>query len=106
MGELWGVYCEDFEENGPHYNCTALYIPVHCNIFTVLIWIILHNIVQLSTALTENLVASGGIRFIIDLKWYKYLVQWYNKINTTTATFLLISGNLRGQSNISPMVTE
>ena len=24
-GELWGVYCEDFSENWPHYNGTALY---------------------------------------------------------------------------------
>ena len=24
-GELWGVYCEDFVENWPHYNGTALY---------------------------------------------------------------------------------
>ena len=23
-GELWGVFCEDFGENGPHYNGTAL----------------------------------------------------------------------------------
>ena len=25
MGELWGVYCEDFGENWPHCNATALY---------------------------------------------------------------------------------
>ena len=24
-GELWGVYCEDFEENWPSYNSSALY---------------------------------------------------------------------------------
>ena len=24
-GELWGVFCEDLEENGPGYNGTALY---------------------------------------------------------------------------------
>ena len=24
-GELWGVYCEDFGENRPRYNGTALY---------------------------------------------------------------------------------
>ena len=24
-GELWGVYYENFEENGPRYNGTALY---------------------------------------------------------------------------------
>ena len=26
MGELWGVYCEDFGENGPQYNGITLYI--------------------------------------------------------------------------------
>ena len=25
-GELWGVYCEDFEENWPRYNDTSLYL--------------------------------------------------------------------------------
>ena len=25
-GELWGVFCEDIGENGPHYNDTALYV--------------------------------------------------------------------------------
>ena len=25
MGELWGVFCEDFGENWPRYNITALY---------------------------------------------------------------------------------
>ena len=25
-GELWGVYCEDFGENRPRYNGTALYV--------------------------------------------------------------------------------
>ena len=25
-GELWGVYCEDFGENWPSYNGTALYV--------------------------------------------------------------------------------
>ena len=24
-GELWGIYCEDFGENWPHYNSTPLY---------------------------------------------------------------------------------
>ena len=24
-GEIWGVFCEDFEENWPRYNGTALY---------------------------------------------------------------------------------
>ena len=24
-GELWGVYCEDFGENWPHHNGTALF---------------------------------------------------------------------------------
>ena len=35
-GELWGVYYENFEENGPHYNDTALYFdyPLYAvNIF-------------------------------------------------------------------------
>ena len=25
MGESWGVFCKDFEENWPRYNGTALY---------------------------------------------------------------------------------
>ena len=25
-GELWGVFCEDFGENWPRYNGTALYV--------------------------------------------------------------------------------
>ena len=25
MGELWGVYCEDFAENWPRYNGTTQY---------------------------------------------------------------------------------
>ena len=25
-GELWGIYCEDYGENWPRYNGTALYI--------------------------------------------------------------------------------
>ena len=28
-GELWGVFCEDFGENWPRYNGTALYISGH-----------------------------------------------------------------------------
>ena len=31
IGELWGVYCEDFGENWPCYNGTALYILLHHN---------------------------------------------------------------------------
>ena len=27
-GELWGVFCEDFEENRPCYNGTALYVNI------------------------------------------------------------------------------
>ena len=26
MGELWGVFCDDFRENLLHYNATALYL--------------------------------------------------------------------------------
>ena len=26
MGELWGAYCENFQENWPRYNSTVLYI--------------------------------------------------------------------------------
>ena len=29
-GELWGVYYENFEENPPRNNCTALYWIQHC----------------------------------------------------------------------------
>ena len=28
MGELWGVYYKDFEENWPRFNGTALFIHV------------------------------------------------------------------------------
>ena len=28
-GEIWGVYCEDFGENRPRYNGTALYIYIY-----------------------------------------------------------------------------
>ena len=27
-GELWGVFCEDFAENWPRYNDTAMYIKI------------------------------------------------------------------------------
>ena len=27
MGELWGVYCENFGENRPRYNGISLYLP-------------------------------------------------------------------------------
>ena len=27
-GELWGVFCEDFEENWPRFNGTALYTAI------------------------------------------------------------------------------
>ena len=36
-GELWGVYHEDFEENWPSYNGTALYIAWHSDVATLLV---------------------------------------------------------------------
>ena len=30
MGKLSCVFCEDFEENGPRYNDTPLYIETFC----------------------------------------------------------------------------
>ena len=32
MGELWGVFCEDFQENLPLYNGAALYVYLALNV--------------------------------------------------------------------------
>ena len=51
-GELWGVYCEEFEENWPCYKGTTLYTIDHCNIT---VWILAGNYISFT-------IAAGLIR--------------------------------------------
>ena len=71
-GELWGVCCEDFEENWPCYNATALFVG-SCD----------GNSVSKYDVCIHILMAAHGTRDTLIFVWYKYgqcqTVCWSNE---------------------------
>ena len=84
LGELWGVYYENFEENGSHYNSTALYMKC-THWFVVSCFAVV--ITLMAKCKSEWPRAAYRYSFFdIDIGiafWYRYQFDPYRNIHIT-----------------------